>query len=337
LLSPPATETASGKNFISYFDFKDPRHLSAIMDVRSTLVTQPKLLARGQLTDAIFTPPLSVTNPPSAITAGDARLANLLAKSFTQKTTNDLDALKLALIVQVGLDTKITKEAFAAAKENDLAESLYQEAIAHYEYKKKDMMQNSIPVFKNIRTQEGKHIENVIVPVSDGKTVFNVLVNLDKNLDTKGAALATEFEKSISLSLIDDAWKEHLRAMDDLKQSVQTATYEQKDPLVIYKMEAFELFRKMDIEINHKMVQFLCHAHIPLEANEVKEGRQQKTDLSKLSANRTEDGTPKENEYHDPSASKQAPISVGPKIGRNDPCPCGSGKKYKACHGKDMA
>jgi preprotein translocase subunit SecA len=257
--------------------------------------------------------------------------------SFTHKTTNDFDALKLALIVQVGLDTKITKEAFAAAKENDLAESLYQEAIAHYEYKKKDMMQNSIPVFKNIRTQEGKHIENVIVPVSDGKTVFNVLVNLDKNLDTQGAALATEFEKSISLSLIDDAWKEHLRAMDDLKQSVQTATYEQKDPLVIYKMEAFELFRKMDIEINYKMVQFLCHAHIPMEANEVKEGRQQKTDLSKLSANRTENGTPTENEYHDPSTPKQAPITVGPKIGRNDPCPCGSGKKYKACHGKDLA
>jgi preprotein translocase subunit SecA len=257
--------------------------------------------------------------------------------SFTHKTTNDFDALKLALIVQVGLDTKITKEEFAAAKENDLAESLYQEGIAHYEYKKKDMMQNSIPVFKNIRTQEGKHIENVIVPVSDGKTVFNVLVNLDKNLDTKGAALATEFEKSISLSLIDDAWKEHLRAMDDLKQSVQNATYEQKDPLVIYKMEAFELFRKMDIEINYKMVQFLCHAHIPLEANEVKEGRQQKTDLSKLSANRTENGTPTENEYHDPSTPKQAPITVGPKIGRNDPCPCGSGKKYKACHGKDAA
>jgi len=257
--------------------------------------------------------------------------------SFNHKTNNDFEGLKLALIVQVGLDTKITKEQFAAAKENDLAESLYQEAVAHYEYKKKEMMQNSIPVFKNIRTQEGKHIENVIVPVSDGKAMFNVLVNLDKNLETKGAALATEFEKSISLSLIDDAWKEHLRAMDDLKQSVQTATYEQKDPLVIYKMEAFELFRKMDIEINHKMVQFLCHAHIPLEANEVKEGRQQKTDLSKLSANRTEDGTPKENEYHDPSTPKQAPITVGPKIGRNDPCPCGSGKKYKACHGKDAA
>ena len=257
--------------------------------------------------------------------------------TLTHKTNNDYDALRLALIVQVGLDTKITKEQFTAQKENELVELLYQEAIAHYEYKKKDMMQNSIPVFKNIRTQEGKHIENVIVPVSDGKMVFNVLVNLDKNIETNGATLATEFEKSIALSLIDDAWKEHLRAMDDLKQSVQTATYEQKDPLVIYKMEAFELFRKMDVEINYKMVQFLCHAHIPSEARDVKEGRQQKTDLSKLSANRTEDGTPTENEYHDPSTPKQTPITVGPKIGRNDPCPCGSGKKYKACHGRDQA
>ena len=256
--------------------------------------------------------------------------------SFNHKTNNDFEGLKLALIVQVGLDTKITKEAFAAAKENDLAESLYQEAVAHYEYKKKDMMQNSIPVFKNIRTQEGKHIENVIVPVSDGKTVFNVLVNLDKNLDTKGAALATEFEKSISLSLIDDAWKEHLRAMDDLKQSVQTATYEQKDPLVIYKMEAFELFRRMDLEINHKLVQFLCHAHIPMETSAVKEGRRLKTDLSKLSANRS-DEVDGEKTYNDPSEQKQAPVQVGPKIGRNDACPCGSGKKYKACHGKDAA
>ena len=125
--------------------------------------------------------------------------------------------------------------------------------------------------------------------------------------------------------------------MDDLKQSVQTATYEQKDPLVIYKMEAFELFRKMDVEINHKLVQFLCHAHIPIETGEVKEGKQQKTDLSKLRANRTEEGIAKENEYQDPPEPKQMPVQVGPKIGRNDPCPCGSGKKYKSCHGKDAA
>jgi preprotein translocase subunit SecA len=250
------------------------------------------------------------------------------------KLNNDYEGLKLSLIVQTGFDTKITQEEFKSTNDAALVELVYQEAIAHYEYKKKEMMKQSIPVFKNIRKNQGAHIENVIVPVGDGKIAYNVLVNLDKNVSTEGATLVAQAEKNISLSFIDDAWKEHLRAMDDLKQSVQTATYEQKDPLVIYKMEAFELFRKMDVEINQKLVQFLCHAHLPLE-DAVKEGRQQKTDLSKLSANRTEDAGG--NAYNDPSDSKQAPIQVGPKTGRNDPCPCGSGKKFKACHGKEVA
>jgi len=253
---------------------------------------------------------------------------------LSHKANNDYEAMKLALIVHAGFDTKITADLFKSTVDNQLVEAVYQEAIAHYEYKRNEMMQQSIPVFKNIRKDQGSHIENVIVPVGDGKIVHNVLVNLDKNVSSNGATLVAQAEKNISLSFIDDAWKEHLRAMDDLKQSVQTATYEQKDPLVIYKMEAFELFRRMDLEINHKLVQFLCHAHLPFEDG-VKEGRQQKTDLSKLSANRTEDaGT---QTYNDPSEQKQAPVQVGPKIGRNDPCPCGSGKKYKACHGKDAA
>jgi len=253
---------------------------------------------------------------------------------LSHKTNNDYEAMKLALIVHAGFDTKITADQFKSTVDNQLVEAVYQEATSHYEYKRSEMMQQSIPVFKNIRKDQGSHIENVIVPVGDGKIVHNVLVNLDKNVSSNGATLVAQAEKNISLSFIDDAWKEHLRAMDDLKQSVQTATYEQKDPLVIYKMEAFELFRRMDLEINHKLVQFLCHAHLPFEDG-VKEGRQQKTDLSKLSANRTEDaGT---QTYNDPSEQKQAPVQVGPKIGRNDPCPCGSGKKYKACHGKDAA
>jgi preprotein translocase subunit SecA len=253
---------------------------------------------------------------------------------LSHKANNDYEAMKLALIVHAGFDTKITADQFKSTVDNQLAEAVYQEAIAHYEYKRNEMMQQSLPVFKNIRRDQGSHIENVIVPVGDGKIVHSVLVNLDKNLSSNGATLVAQAEKNISLSFIDDAWKEHLRAMDDLKQSVQTATYEQKDPLVIYKMEAFELFRRMDLEINHKLVQFLCHAHLPFEDG-VKEGRQQKTDLSKLSANRTEEvGT---QTYNDPSEQKQAPVQVGPKIGRNDPCPCGSGKKYKACHGKDAA
>ena len=166
---------------------------------------------------------------------------------------------------------------------------------------------------------------------------------MQETLDTEGTALVDTLERNITLALIDDAWKEHLRAMDDLKQSVQTASYEQKDPLVIYKMEAFNLFSNMSADVNKNIVEFLCHANIPVsDGEQVKEGRQQKTDLSKIRINkdeidaRGEDYAANENDYFDPSAHvKQQPIVAAPKIGRNEPCPCGSGKKYKQCHGKD--
>jgi preprotein translocase subunit SecA len=160
--------------------------------------------------------------------------------------------------------------------------------------------------------------------------------------------LANALEKTITLVVIDDAWKEHLRAMDDLKQSVQTAYLEQKDPLVIYKVEAFQQFKNMDAEVNKDIVSFLCHSAIPLQQADaqLKEGRQQKTDMSRMRANKEEidargdDYAANEKDRFEPGgapavAEKSAPIKVGPKIGRNDPCPCGSGKKYKHCHGKD--
>ena len=161
---------------------------------------------------------------------------------------------------------------------------------------------------------------------------------MDKVLNSEGAELANALERGITLGFIDDAWKEHLRAMDDLKQSVQTATYEQKDPLVIYKMEAFNLFKTMDGEINTDTVQFLCHAGIPVEnEGEMKEGHQQKTDLSKMKTRKEEiDASGHDNDYIDPTPVKQEPIKVEKLPGRNDPCPCGSGKKFKQCHGKDM-
>jgi preprotein translocase subunit SecA len=149
--------------------------------------------------------------------------------------------------------------------------------------------------------------------------------------------------------VIDDAWKEHLRAMDDLKQSVQTAYLEQKDPLVIYKMEAYNQFSSMNTEVNKNIVSFLCHAAIPVqqENTPLKEGRQQKTDMSKMRINKDEvdsagqDYAANEKDRFEPGGGngqtevKQEPIKVAPKIGRNDPCPCGSGKKYKHCHGKE--
>ena len=250
---------------------------------------------------------------------------------------SDFEGFKLAVIVNFGLDTAITEMQLNKESAQNVAELLYQEAIAHYNRRRADMMAQAMPVFKRIRLQQGNHIENVIVPFTDGKKAMEVLGNMDKTLATNGAALVNALERTIALAHIDNAWKEHLRAMDDLKQSVQTATYEQKDPLVIYKMEAFELFKKMDTEVNKDIIEFLSHATIPLtETDQVQEGRQQKTDMSKMSVTKQDAGAaPTENDYYDPTPEKQQPITVGPKIGRNDPCPCGSGKKYKACHGRD--
>ena len=263
-------------------------------------------------------------------------VAEGLISSF--KEQNDFEGFRLAVIVNFGTDTKITSDELNKSSDQQLAEKLYDEVIENYQRKKQELAAQALPVFKNIRLKQGNHIENVIVPFTDGRKVMQVLANMDKTLSTNGTELVNALERNVTLGLIDDAWKEHLRAMDDLKQSVQTATYEQKDPLVIYKVEAFNLFKQMDSEVNKNIVEFLSHSSIPLEdESQVREGRQQKTDLSKMKIQKDElDAAGHDDNYIDPSApAKQEPVKVGPKIGRNDPCPCGSGKKYKACHGKD--
>ena len=262
----------------------------------------------------------------------------------TFKDNNDFEGFKLEVIVNFGMDTVINAEEFQKESELKLVTKLYTEASENYQRKRQALMQHVIPVFKNIRQSQGAHIENVVVPFSDGRKGLQVLANLDKTMNTNGAELVNSLEKTITLAFIDDAWKEHLRAMDDLKQSVQTAQYEQKDPLVIYKGEAYMLFKQMDAGVNKDMVNFLCHADIPVEQRQpqqIKEGREQKTDMSRMLANKAQvdaagqDYAANENDYLDPTPVKQEPIKVGPKIGRNDACPCGSGKKFKNCHGKE--
>ena len=224
-------------------------------------------------------------------------------------------------------------------------EQLYNEATSRYQSKLGEIQKNAVPIFKNIRQTEGRHIVNVAVPFTDGKKGMQALVNLDKTVETEGRELTNALERQITLAIIDDAWKEHLRAMDDLKQSVQTAYLEQKDPLVIYKITAFDQFKNMDANVNKDIVSFLCHSQIPAEQQapgKIREGREEKTDMSKMKANKEEidrrgdDYAANENDYYDPSGpSKQEPVKVGPKVGRNDPCPCGSGKKFKSCHGRE--
>ena len=273
-------------------------------------------------------------------------VANGLVNSF--KEANDHEGFKLAAIINFGIDTAITAAELDKDDPNVLSERLYAEAIMQYRRKTDGIAQQTMPIISNIRREQGNHIENVAVPFTDGKKAIQALANLDKYLATQGRELNDALERSITLALIDDAWKEHLRAMDDLRHSVQTAGYEQKDPLVIYKIEAFNAFKVMDDQVNKDIVSFLCHAQIPMEqtnAGRIREGREQRTDMSKMRQRKEEyanagegpEYLSQENEYIDPSGPvKQEPIRVEKAPGRNDLCPCGSGKKYKHCHGKDL-
>ena len=271
-------------------------------------------------------------------------VAEGIVNSF--KEINNHDEFKLAIIMNFAVDTVITKEELEKGDVGTLADKLYYEAKDHYNQKNLLMNQQTLPVIKNIRKEQGAHIMNVAVPFTDGKKAMQAIANLDKTIETNGSELTGALERNITLALIDDAWKEHLRAMDDLRQSVQTAGYEQKDPLVIYKIEAFNAFKQMDDQVNKDIVSFLAHCSIPVEQNQatrITEERRRKTDMSKMRQRKEEfagAGGPEymsqENDYIDPSENvKQEPIRVAPKVGRNDLCPCGSGKKFKNCHGRE--
>jgi preprotein translocase subunit SecA len=275
------------------------------------------------------------------------------------KTTGDYEAFKLDAIVNFAIDTDITAEELARVDTNTLVGRLYHQAKDYYERKTTELAENTLPVIEQIHREQGHHIENISIPFTDGKRGMNVLANLQKVVDSKGFETINALERSITLSLIDDAWKEHLRAMDDLKQSVQGAVYEQKDPLLIYKFEAFNLFKELNVETSREIVSFLCRSGIPVQEDnrppqqqqpaqqrpqpqpQIREGHEEKTDMSRLRASHqefesTNGHTAVEEFATNAEPVKQEPVKAGPKVGRNDPCPCGSGKKYKQCHGKDF-
>ena len=181
---------------------------------------------------------LDIDTSFSALTEG-------LVSSFREQ--EDYEGYKLACIVNFGLEIQISEDDFKKGDINSLIDSLYIASTEKYNEHKESLQKQAIPVFKNIKLTQGSHIENVVVPFSDGKKGLNVLTSLDKTISTQGKELTNSLEKTITLAVIDDAWKDHLRAMDDLKQSVQTAYLEQKDPLVIYKVEAYNLFKNMDV------------------------------------------------------------------------------------------
>ncbi len=259
----------------------------------------------------------------------------------THVEARDYDAFTLDLIRIFAVEAPYSQEEFLNGKPEDLSDRLFHALDEHYRNKAKHIAERTFPVIKNVYEQPGNNFENIVVPFTDGIRNIQILANLKKSYETGGRELINAFERSVTLSLIDDAWKEHLREMDDLKTSVQNAVYEQKDPLLIYKFESFELFRKMVDEINRESMGFLYKGSVAIqEEKQVKQAAApQRTDLSKLKTSHDEfqpgksspDGPPPLPNTQEPQ--KTMPIRKEVTVGRNDPCPCGSGKKYKNCHG----
>ena len=254
------------------------------------------------------------------------------------KQNHDFEQFKLDCIKFFGIESVITAEDLKTRKIPELASKLYFEVQRAYDEKSKTVMENTYPIIKQVYTNRGNEFKNIVIPFSDGQKSINIITSLEKSFQTEGKDLIKTFEQSIILAYIDQSWKEHLRQMDDLKQSVQMAVHEQKDPLIIYKLEAFQLFKTMLSVVNKDVTSFLLKARVQIEQpEEVKQAQQQRRVAPKTKEARGADELGHTNDAADTDTQqveKQQPVvRTEQKIGRNDLCPCGSGKKFKHCHG----
>ena len=261
-------------------------------------------------------------------------MINDCAESMAELSDNmDYEEFRFEVMKSLSIDPAMDEKFYKNSSKSQIAEVLTDTIKKEYIRRTEVMVEMAWPIIKAIYERQGATYENIAVPVGDGTKILQVVLNLKKAYESNGKELARALSKTITLINIDETWKQHLRDMDDLKQSVQNATYEQKDPLLVYKFESFNLFKEVIEKVSKEVVSFLLRAHIPLRPNEsqgVKEGTRRRTDMSSMNTSRTDlvtnSGEPKSN----------APVRVEKKVGRNDPCPCGSGKKFKQCHGKDL-
>ena len=254
---------------------------------------------------------------------------------------NDYEGCKESFFKIFAMEIPFTEEEFEGMKREDLYERAFQEAMSNFNRRTERMSQVANPVIKKVYEEQGDMYKRIQIPITDGKRQYIITSDLEEAYNSDCKSVVKDFEKSILLHDIDDAWKENLRELDELKQSVQNASYEQKDPLVIFKLESVKLFDSMIDDINNNTVSILMRGQIPLQApEEVQEAHEEpaprrpqytesRTDLvdSNLQAAANQDTR---------EPQKQQPIHVDKLPGRNDPCPCGSGKKFKNCHGRGL-
>jgi len=255
------------------------------------------------------------------------------------KEEANYEGFKLEVIKNFSVDTEITEQEFNSKKIHDLTDKLFEEVTTFYIRKSEAVVNQAMPVLQQVFADRGDVIEQIVVPFTDGIRHIQVPVELKKAIENNGKEITKSFEKTIVLALIDDSWKEHLREMDELKQSVQNAVYEQKDPLIIYKMEAFNLFKNMLNVVNKEVVSFLFKGGIPMqqEPEQVREAVAPKPQ-PKLNATKQEYGDQSDLDLVGDTREPQPlqPIRKEATVGRNEPCPCGSGKKFKNCHGANL-
>ena len=246
---------------------------------------------------------------------------------------------KMDLLQTLAMETPFTEEEFRNEKKEKLADKAFDAAMELFKRKTERMAQIAYPVIKQVYENQGHMYENILIPITDGKRMYNISCNLKAAYESECKEVVKAFEKSILLHVIDEAWKENLRELDDLKHSVQNASYEQKDPLLIYKLESVNLFDTMVDKINNQTVSILMRGQIPVqEPQEVRQAApEQRQDLSKYREQKQDLTDPNQQaaaKQDTREQQKREPIRVEKTVGRNDPCPCGSGKKYKNCHGK---
>ena len=262
---------------------------------------------------------------------------------------NDYEGCQMELLQTLAMETPFTEEEFRNEKKEKLAEKTFNIAMDNFKRKTERLAQIANPVIKQVYENQGHMYENILIPITDGKRMYNISCNLKAAYESESKEVVKSFEKSILLHVIDEAWKENLRELDELKHSVQNASYEQKDPLLIYKLESVTLFDAMVNKINNQTISILMRGQIPVQEApdesaarrvEVRQAApEQRQDMSKYRENKENLSDPNQQAAASQDTreqQKREPIRAEKTVGRNDPCPCGSGKKYKNCHGKNL-
>ncbi|MBY5958128.1 preprotein translocase subunit SecA [Membranicola marinus] len=258
---------------------------------------------------------------------------------YEHKSAGDYNSFREASLREIGYDPEIKEEDFETGSVDKLSDQFREDVWKFYEEKENYIKRIMLPIIKNVYENEGNKYKRITLPYSDGSSkVLNLTADLKKAVETEGYSIMRDLEKTVTLALIDENWKEHLRYMDELKESVQAASFEQKDPLVIYKMEAYNLFEELIYKINREVSGWILGGKIMIEEpRDVREARTERTDLSKMKTSRSEEEQAARRAAENAGGERQKVetfVRTEKKVGRNDPCPCGSGKKFKQCHGR---